>query len=187
MVLVLGLHVYKNASAQRKILKGENLKHIDRWMLDYHVLKHRPRDSACRWQPEIVSRFLSSNSPPDVVEQILNGHAGPDRRGLVVLRLSCEPFVRDGKLHVSAHGDKSSRARLCDYGVDPLVKSPHSVRERWQEHTADAWQDHTADAEEQGSDHARQSGYVLGRSVHEFAPAVAALTDCEELVAPKTI
>ena len=33
----------------------------------------------------------------------------------------------------------------------------------------------------------RQSSYVLGRSVHEFAPAVAALTDSEELVAPKTI
>jgi hypothetical protein len=146
-------------------------------MLDFDVLKHQSRDPACRWQPEIASRFLSSNYPPDVVEQILNGHADPDRRRFVVLCLSCEPFVRDGKLHVSAHGENSSRARLCDYAVDPVVASPHAVRERWQ--------DHTADAEEQGSDHARQSGYVLGRSVHEFAPAVAALTDSEELVAPE--
>ena len=146
-------------------------------MLDFDVLKHQLRDPACRWQPKIACRFLSSNYPPDVVEQILNGHADPDRRRLVVLRLSCEPFVRDGKLHVSAHGENSSRARLCDYAVDPVVASPHAVRERWR--------DHTADAEEQGSDHARQSGYVLGRSVHEFAPAVAALTDSEELVAPE--
>lgn len=145
-------------------------------MLRYDVLKHQSRDSACRWQPEIVSQLLSSNYPADVVEQILNGHADPDRRRLVVLRLSCEPIVRNGKLHVSAHGGNSSRARLCDFAVEPVVASPHAVRERWQ--------DHTADAEKQGSDHARQSGYVLGRSVHEFAPAVAALTDCEELVAP---
>ena len=145
-------------------------------MLDFDVLKHQSRDPACRCQPLIALRFLSSNYPPDVVEQILNGHADPDRGRLVVLCLNCEPFIRDGKLHVSAHGENSSRARLCDYVVDPVVASPHAVLERWL--------DHTADAEEQGSDHARQSGYVLGRSVHEFAPAVEALTDCEELGAP---
>ena len=55
--------------------------------------------------------------------------------------------------------------------------SRQAVRERLQ--------DHTAGAQEQGSDHAWQSGYVLGLSVHEFAPAVAALTDCEELVVPE--
>ena len=154
-------------------------------MLDYDVVKHQLRDPACRWQPEIESRILSSNYPPDVVQQILNGHADPDRRRRVVLCLSYGPFVTDGKLHVSAHGDNSSRARLCDYAVDPVAASPHSVRERWQDHTADAWQDHTADAEEQRPDHARQSGYVLGRSVHALAPAVAALTDCEEFVVPE--
>ena len=151
-------------------------------MLDFDILKHQSRDPACRWQPEIAFRFLSSNYPPDVVQQILNGHADPDRSRLAVVRLSCGPFVTNGKLHVSTHGENSSRARLCDYVVDPVVTSPHGVRGRWKDHTADAWQDHTADAEEQGSGHAWRSAYVLGRSVHEFAPAVAALTDCEELV-----
>jgi len=156
-------------------------------MLDYDVVRHPLRDSACLCQPQIVSRFLSSNYPPDVAQQILNGQSDPDRSRLVVVCLSCGPFVTNGKLHVSTHGENSSRARLCDYVMDPVVTSPHGVRERWKDHTADAWQDHTADAEEQGSGHAWRSAYVLGRSVHEFAPAVAALTDCEELVAVKTI
>ena len=149
-VLILNLHVY-NAASECKILNSENLRIIDRWMLDFDVLKHQSRDPACRWQPEIASRFPSSNYSSDVAGQILNGHADPDRRRLVELRLSCQLFFRDSKLHVPAHGDNSSRARLRDYAVDLVVASPHAVRERWQDHTADAWQDSIADAEEQGS------------------------------------
>ena len=157
-----------------KILKGDTAKHIDRWTLVFDVLQHQARDPACLWQPEIALRYLRSNYPSDVAEQILNRLADPERGRLVVLCLSCEPFVGDGKLQVSARGQHSSRARVCDYAVDPVVVSADGVHERWQDHTLDEHVRATGDVP--------PSGYVLGRSVHEFAPAVAALTDCEEMV-----
>ena len=175
VVFLNGLHV-SNALAGCKVLKSENRIPIDRWTLDFDLLKHKARDPESRCQPEIALRFLSSNYPADTVEQILNRLADPDRGRLVVLCLSCEPFVRDGNLHVSAHDQNSPRARLCDYAVDPVTASSDGVRERWQEHAADAG--------EQVARNMPQSGYVLGRSVHEFAPAVGALSDGEEMVAP---
>ena len=159
-----------------KIIKGDNTKHIDRWTLDFSSLKHRARDPACRWQPEIALRYLRANYPADVVERIVNRSADHERGRLLVLCLSCEPFVKDDKLQVSARGEHESRTRLCDYSVDPVSVSEDQVRERWQDHTVDFEQ-------LQGSGDLPSSGYVLGRSLHDFAPAVAALTDCEEMVA----
>ena len=162
-------------SVRRKILKGEKSKHIDRWTLDFNALKHHSRDRV-RNQPEIALHYLRANYPPDVVEQIADRLADHERGRLLVLCLSCEPFVAEDKLQVRPRGELESRTRVCDYDVDPVVVTSSGPHERWQDHTVD----------EQLRGHGAavpSSAYVLGRSLHEFAPAVAALTDYEEMVA----
>ena len=157
-----------------KVIKGENAKHIDRWTLAFNALKHHARDSV-RNQPEIALRYLQANYPPDVVQGILDRVADHERGRQIVLCLSCEPFVTDDVLQVRARGDLESRTRLCDYDVDPVVVTSDRVHERWQDHSVDEQLRLHGDV--------ASSAFVLGRSLHEFAPAVAALTDCEEMVA----
>ena len=161
---------------ERRILKGYPSKHIDRWQLEFDADKHRECDSARPWQPEIAMRYLRSTYPGDVMEEILDQLADPDRDRQIVLCKSCEPFVRDGKLQVSIDQSSPSQTRLCDYAVDPVVVATDNVRERWQ--------DHTGSMEDGEFAVPPRSGYVLGRSVHQFAPAIAVLNDGEEMVNP---
>ena len=166
--------VHAVVSVRCKVIKGENANHIDRWTLVFNLLKHHSRDPV-RKQPEIALRYLQANYPLDVAKQIADRLADHERGRLLVLCLSCEPFVVEDKLQVRARSDLESRTRLCDYDVDPVLATSDAVHERWQDHTVD----------EQLRGHGRavpSSAYVLGRSLHEFAPAVAALTDCEEMV-----
>ena len=107
-------------SVRCKILKGEKSKNIDRWTLDFNALKHHSRDRV-RNQPEIALHYLRANYPPDVVEQIADRLADHERGRLLVLCLSCEPFVAEDKLQVRSRGELESRTRLCDYDVDPVV------------------------------------------------------------------
>ena len=101
--------------------------------------------------------------------------ANRDRGRRVVLCKSCQPFVsEDGRLKVIAQNKDKSSTRLCDYAVDPVTASAGAHRERWH--------DHTTVEDEDASGRSDQDGYVLGRSIQEFAPAIAALTDGEEMV-----
>ncbi len=101
--------------------------------------------------------------------------ANRDRGRRVVLCKSCQPFVsKDGSLKVIAQDEDTSSTRLCDYAVDPVTVSAEAQRERWQDHSA------VEDKDASGRSH--QHEYVLGRSIQEFAPAVAALSDSEEMV-----
>ena len=109
------------------------------------------------------------------MEEILAQLADPERGRQIVLCKSCEPFISDGKLQVTLNDSSPSPTRLGDYAVDPVVlKSDDHVRERWQ--------DDTGIFEECELANVPVSGYVLGRSVHQFAPAIAALNDGEEMV-----
>ena len=165
----------QRASMGCRILKGHPSKHIDRWQLEFDVNKHLERDSARPWLPEIALSYLRSNFPEEVMEEILAQLADPERGRQVVLCKSCEPFISNGKLHVSLSDSSPAQTRLCDYAVDPVVAaSAENVRERWH--------DHIGSLEESELANVPSSGYVLGRSVHQFAPAIAALNDGEEMV-----
>ena len=109
------------------------------------------------------------------MEEILAQLADPERGRQIVLCKSCEPFISNGKLQVTVNDSSPSQTRLCDYAVDPVVAvSADNARERWQDHTGSFEDSELADVP--------ASAYVLGRSVHQFAPAIAALNDGEEMV-----
>jgi len=165
----------QQASLECRILKGHPSKHIDRWQLEFDVDKHLERDSVRHWLPEIALAYLRSNYPAEVMEEILAQVAEPERGRQIVLCKSCEPFMRNGNLQVTLNNSSPSHTRLCDYAVDPVVAvSAENVRERWH--------DHIGSLEESELANVPSSGYVLGRSVHQFAPAIAALNDGEEMV-----
>ena len=179
-LLTLGLFLllFKCASMECRTLKSQSAKHIDRWQLEFDVDKHLERDSARSWLPEIALLYLRSNFPAKVVEEILAQVAVPERGRQIVLCKSCEPFISNGKLQVTPNVSSdhdSFETRLCDYAVDPVVAvSADNARERWQDHAGSFEDSELADVP--------ASGYVLGRSVHQFAPAIAALNDGEEMV-----
>ena len=163
------------ASWECRILKSQASKPIDRWQLDFDVDKHVERDSARPWLPEIVLSYLRSNFPDEVMEEIIAQLAVLERGRQIVLCKSCEPFISNGKWQVTLKGSRLPQTRLCDYAVDPVVAvSAENARERWQDHTGRFEDSEPADVP--------SSGYVLGRSVHQFAPAIAALNDGEEMV-----
>ena len=176
-LLTLGLFLllFKCASMECRTLKSQSAKHIDRWQLEFDVDKHLERDSARSWLPEIALSYLRSNYPAEVMEEILAQVAVPERGRQIVLCNSCEPFISNGKLQVAANDSSRSRTRMCDYAVDPVVAtSAETVRERWQ--------DHSGSFEESEMANVASSDYILGRSVHQFAPDIAALNDGEEMV-----
>ena len=173
--LGLFLLLLECASMECRILKSQSAKHIDRWQLEFDVDKHLERDSARSWLPEIALSYLRSNYPAEVMEEILAQVAVPERGRQIVLCKSCEPFISNGKMQVTVNDSGPSRTRLCDYAVDPVVAvSAERARERWQ--------DHSGSFEESELANVPSSGYVLGRSVHQFAPDIAALNDGEEMV-----
>ena len=141
-------------------------------MLNYDKLTHQIETDG---QPDLALVYLQRNYPPATRREIMDRIANRDRGRRVVLCKSCLPFVsEDGSLKVIAEGEDKSITRLCDYAVDPVTASAGAHRERWH--------DHTTVAVEDSSGRSDQDGYVLGRSIQEFAPAIAALTDGEEMV-----
>ena len=109
------------------------------------------------------------------MEDILARLTDPERGSQIVLCKSCEPFISNGKLQVAVNDSSPPQTRLCDYAVDPVVAvSAENARERWQDHVGSLEESELADVP--------SSAYVLGRSVHQFAPAIAALNDGEEMV-----
>jgi hypothetical protein len=94
----------------------------------------------------------------------------------VTICKSCVPHIKDDVL-VAA-----SEIRLCDYAVDPVFtmvadesQTLSAMHERWQDHEMDSGD------ESSGKLNAPQT-CILGRSIDDFAPAVALLTDHEEMV-----
>ena len=136
-------------------------------MLDYDKEKQGPRDPFRR-QPLAAIRYLDGNYPVHIREQISKRVADADRHRQIVLCKSCEPFVADGQLQ------RLGRTRLCDYAVDPVKVCTDRVRERWQ--------DHAEDERDEDAGESPRSKSILGRSVQDFAPAVAALSDEWEMV-----
>ena len=65
-------------------------------------------------------------------------------------------------------------AEVMEEILAQVAVSIDRVRERWQ--------DHNESFQESGFAKVDSSRYVLGRSVHQFAPAIAALNDGEEMV-----
>ena len=72
------------------------------------------------------------------------------------------------------NAERQPQILFCDYAVGPVVVTPDSVWERRQDHTGSMSNGDIANPP--------SSCYVLGRSVHQFAPAVAASSDGEETV-----
>lgn len=162
-----------------KVTKADDkCNHIDRWLLDFDQVSHSLRDPTCHDQPVIAVRYLQANYPCQVVDQIVDRLVDSDRGRLLVLCKSCEPFVTDNKLQVTAHDEYEPRPRICDYAVDPVSATPgepYRAVERWEDHIE-------ADGDCEGSTDLPPTELVLGRALHEFAPAVAALSDAEEMV-----
>ena len=72
------------------LIQQKAVAHIDRWQLEFDVEKHRQCDSDRPWLPAIVLRYLSSNYPAVVIEEILSQLVDVDRGRSVVLCHSCE-------------------------------------------------------------------------------------------------
>ena len=124
-------------------------------------------------QHDAARKYLERNYPMDVCEVIWARLVDATWNRDVVICKSCTPHVEDGVLQTP------SEIRLCDYAVDPVLAMTNddsqtlsAVRERWQDHELD-------EAPLVPSDH--PGSYVLGRSVEEFASAIALLTDHEEM------
>ena len=74
------------------------------------------------------------------------------------------------------NAERQPRILFCNYAVGPVAVTADNVGERRQDHTGSMSNGDIANPP--------FSCYVLGRSVHQFAPAVAALSDGEEMVNP---
>ena len=138
------------------VVLGCDRKCIDQWVM------HADGN-----QREYAYRYLKSNYPPSVADSITSRLVDAEWKRNVVVCKMCLPDidVDTGNLKVP------SCTRTCDYVVDPVtVTSAQMQRERWQEH----------EGEHERIEDPR--AYILGLSVEEFAPAVALLSDSEEMV-----
>lgn len=96
----------------------------------------------------------------------------------VVICAACSPHIEGHKLTTP------TSVRLCDYVVDPICEQDADqalpvVTERWQSHIACAEDE---DGVAALPDPERPSTSVLGLPLQDFAAALAALTDQEEIV-----
>ena len=129
--------------------------------------------------------FLERNYAPEMCERMWSQLVRPEQQADqadrdwardVTICKSCSPHVEKGMLR------PATEIRLCDYAVDPVFtitdddgENLLAMHERWEDHGVEE-DDETASATE----HLRTR--ILGRSVDDFAPAVALLTDHEEMV-----
>ena len=116
-------------------------------------------------------RYLTANYPEDEVNRITQRLVCESRKRSVTICCDCEKYVSEDMRLPPPQGDM----RLCDYVVDPLSVAPNSqglqvARERFEGLSSP---NSVSDA---------GLSTVLGLSIAEFAPAVAALTDHEEMV-----
>jgi hypothetical protein len=154
---------------------AKHKKNVNRWFIDSLEKSAPERRSGAR-------NFLEHNYAPAVCETIWAQLVRPDHdadrdwdRDVTICR-SCSPHVEDGKLL------GASEIRLCDYAVDPVFtmidddgQTLSAMHERWEDHGTDV-----DDVAACTTEHLRTR--ILGLSIDDFAPAVALLTDHEEMV-----
>ena len=115
--------------------------------------------------------YLAANYRPVDCAAITSRLLCADRQRSVTICKECQEHVGDDMVIPAPQGEM----RLCDYVVDPVWCSarpsgPAVAHERFE------------GALPPGTASGEVCSHVLGRSVEEFAPAVAALTDHEEMV-----
>ena len=120
---------------------------------------------------EDATRFLSMNYPEDECRRITERRVCPERKRSATICHAWEEHVQDDKTLSPPGG----AMRLCDYVVDPVLTTPSAQgpqvpHERFE---GASWPSSDSDA---------GSSPVLGLSIDVFAPALAALTDHEEMV-----
>ena len=146
-------------------------------LADSAMLMARRRGAVNQWRlggavsAEAARQFLAANYSPDVCAAVLARAHSPGRRRSVAICHGCQGHVgNDGTL--APAGDEM---RMCDYVVDPVrcslgVTGREVALERFE------------GVVPPGSASDSNFRSVLGLSVSEFAPALAALTDHEEMV-----
>jgi len=115
--------------------------------------------------------YLAANNPPAECEAITNRLLCGDRKRSVTICTECQKHVGDDMVISAPQGEM----RLCDYVVDPAWCSERPSG------PAIAHERHEG-ALPPGSASGEVCSRVLGHSVEDFASAVAALTDHEEMV-----
>ena len=156
------------------VLGAQETKNVNRWYIE----------SSDDNRAAALS-FLERNYPEDVRERIIARLVDNVWKRDVTICSSCEPHIKDNLLTTLA-----APIRLCDYAVDPVyTQTPVSeesqalpvVYERWQDHASTSDQD-DAELDQSSSQVLIHRQLVIGRSVEDFASAVALLTDHEEMV-----
>ena len=156
------------------VLGAQETKNVNRWYIESSDDNRAAAFS-----------FLERNYPEDVRETIIARLVDNVWKRDVTICSSCEPHIQDNLLTTLA-----APIRLCDYAVDPVyTQTPVSeesqalpvVYERWQDHASTSDQD-DAELDQSSSQVLIHRQLVIGRSVEDFASAVALLTDHEEMV-----
>ena len=141
------------------------------------VLGCRKRHAVNQWRlrgaasADDAQSFLSANYPDQECSRIAERLVCPVRKRSITICTECEQHVQDDRT-VAAPG---SALRLCDHVVDPVytcpcTQGPEAAHERFQ---GASWPSSASHED---------ASPVLGLSIDVFAPAVAALTDHEEMV-----
>ena len=141
------------------ILGATESKIVDQWRLNGKA----PAAEA--------ERFLAANYPEDECLRIKKQLISPEYKRTVTICTACDRHVAEDGTLLPA----KDQMRLCDFVVDPVftavtVENYRSHHERYQ---GASWP---------GSASKVDASPVLGLDVHVFAPAVAALSDHEEMV-----
>ena len=145
------------------VLRATCRKEVDRWYM---------RAAASPDSVSSAHAFLQHNYDPACVKEILGRLEEPSQKRTPIVCTACSPHVENDRLCCAGS------VRLCDYVIDPLFSADICealpvVSERWHVH---------AKAEAPQLDGERARTVVLGRAIQDFAPAVAQLTDQEEMV-----
>ena len=178
------------------ILGASRKTSVNQWVLGHSGEERGARD------------FLTHNYPTDVSDAIIKRLVDEDRKRDVVICSACAPYINAGALEQPADAMRLCDYVVDPVYVGPGLADGASVpgsantkkqqggelrrevqHERWHESrvvSADLHVD-VADGVNAASSSSENSQpqarvHVLGYSVHELAPAVAALTDHEEMV-----
>ena len=146
-------------------------------LAESQVLGSRKRHGVNQWRlrasapADDAQSFLSAKYPDRVRSLIAERLVCPARKRSITICSECDQYVKEDRT-VAAPG---IALRLCDHVVDPvytcpIAQGPQAAHERFQ---GASWPSSASHED---------ASPVLGLSIDAFAPAVAALTDHEEMV-----
>ena len=123
------------------------------------------------FSPEDACSYLSANYPEHEVNRIIERLVSESSKRSVTICGECGEYAGEDLLLPPPQDEM----RLCDYLVDPIystasTQGPDVVHERFEGISS------PSSASDAGTSH------VIGLSIEQFAPAVAALSDHEEMV-----